>query len=470
MIRIFNQYVSIKSIVLVVAETLVVALCLICAATLRFWNDPSEFDAYVRLPGFAVQVFTVIAALQICFYYNDLYNLHAMRSRNELLITIGQSLGEACVLLGLIYFALPQLLIGRGVFFISMGLVSTLVFGIRVFVESAWPVAAPIQKILIIGAGELAATVSRELTSRQDLNVTVTGFFVADGDADTGVLRKTCYGEALACGVELQSVVREYGISRIIVALEERRQALPIRNLVRLRVEGLAVEDAQTVISALTGRVWLNTVHPSWFVFTDGFRRSRLMLAIKRVVDVSCATAGLMISLPLMGLIGLIVRLDSKGPIIYRQRRVGLHGRCFEVLKFRSMRVNAEAHNGAQWAQANDPRVTRVGKYLRKFRLDEFPQFVNVIRGDMSFVGPRPERPEFVEQLRKIIPYYDDRHSVRPGLTGWAQVQYKYGSTVDDACRKLEYDLFYLKNMSVTFDVAIIFYTVRTILSGHGGR
>jgi exopolysaccharide biosynthesis polyprenyl glycosylphosphotransferase len=188
------------------------------------------------------------------------------------------------------------------------------------------------------------------------------------------------------------------------------------------------------------------------------------------MLDLVVSVIGLLVSLPVMLLVALAVRLDSKGPIIYRQTRIGRRGRCFEVAKFRSMTNNAESENGAQWASENDPRVTRVGRFLRKYRLDELPQFFNVIRGEMSFVGPRPERPYFVEELRKTIPYYDERHSVRPGLTGWAQVQYSYGSSIEDAFNKLEYDLFYLKNMSLAFDFAIIFQTIRIVLGGRGGR
>jgi exopolysaccharide biosynthesis polyprenyl glycosylphosphotransferase len=187
------------------------------------------------------------------------------------------------------------------------------------------------------------------------------------------------------------------------------------------------------------------------------------------LVDLFCATVGLLLTLPVMAIVAVAIRLDSKGPVIYRQRRVGMRGKYFYVLKFRSMQTNAE-QDGVQWAAVDDPRVTTVGKYLRKFRLDELPQFINVLRGDMSFVGPRPERPEFVDKLQMQIPYYDERHSVRPGITGWAQVQYSYGASTEDAYRKLEYDLFYLKHMSIMFDIAIIFHTVRTMISGHGGR
>ena len=269
---------------------------------------------------------------------------------------------------------------------------------------------------------------------------------------------------------EMEAIARQCGISKIIVALEDRRGVLPTRELVTLRVQGVRVDDAPTALSALTGRISLRAVNPSWFVFSDGFHRSKWIDLLKRAVDLAAATIGLVVSMPIMIVVALLVRLESKGPMIFRQTRVGRMGKCFEVLKFRSMSVDAEKANGAQWASENDPRVTRIGRWLRKYRLDELPQFVNVIRGEMSFVGPRPERPYFVNELRKTIPYYDERHSVRPGLTGWAQVQYAYGSSIEDAFNKLEYDLFYLQNMSLTFDFAIIFQTIRIVFGGHGGR
>jgi sugar transferase (PEP-CTERM system associated) len=268
----------------------------------------------------------------------------------------------------------------------------------------------------------------------------------------------------------METIAKEREVSRIIVAMEDCRGTLPTRELVTLRVQGVRVDDAASALSGLTGRVSLRAVKPSWFVFSDGFHRSKWIDLLKRVLDLAAGAIGFAVSLPIMILVAVVIRLESKGPIIFRQTRVGRMGRCFEVLKLRSMNVDAEKANGAQWATENDPRVTRIGGFLRKYRLDELPQFVNVIRGEMSFVGPRPERPYFVEELRKTIPYYDERHSVRPGLTGWAQVQYAYGSSIEDAFNKLEYDLFYLQNMSLTFDLAIIIQTVRIVLGGRGGR
>jgi sugar transferase (PEP-CTERM system associated) len=339
----------------------------------------------------------------------------------------------------------------------------------RVVLDRAWQIAAPKQNIAILGTQEMAMNVARELTARDDLNVSLVGFIEArPGDSGPA---KTLFGHrVIGAAEELERLAPEHRIARIIVAMEDRRGRMPVRELVRLRVQGVRVEDAHTTMSSLTGRVWLESIHPSWFVFSEGFRRSPLNLAVKRALDLSFGIFGLILSLPIMVVVALAVKLDSKGPAIFRQERVGLGGRTFQVLKFRSMRVDAEQTSGAQWATKDDPRATRFGRFIRKFRLDELPQFLNVIRGEMSFVGPRPERPVFVDQLRKDISYYDERHSVRPGVTGWAQVQYQYGATVEDAYRKLEYDLFYLKNMSIFFDCVIVLKTIRIVLTGNGGR
>jgi exopolysaccharide biosynthesis polyprenyl glycosylphosphotransferase len=243
---------------------------------------------------------------------------------------------------------------------------------------------------------------------------------------------------------------------------------VPFEYLLKVRTRGVAVEDAHAVTTALTGRISLNAVRSSWFLFSEGFRRSRYQTAFKRLIDLALATVGLVLALPVMALTAVAVRLDSRGPALFRQRRLGLNGKPFELMKFRTMKEDAEADGVARWAEENDPRLTRIGGFLRKYRFDELPQFVNVIRGEMSFVGPRPERPEFVERLRETIPYYDQRHTLRPGITGWAQVCFPYGATEEDALRKLEYDLFYLKNVSILFDIAIVLQTAKIIFTGRG--
>lgn len=468
MFRIFNHYVSLKSLFMMLLESLIITLSLVFAAELRFWNRPSEFASYIAFPEFAVQLSIVVIVCLLCFYCNDLYNLTSGFTSVDSILRIEQALGTASLLLGLLYFLFPGLLLSRGVFLIGMLLAAGFLILGRKFLDSAWRLTAPVERVAILGTGPLAIDVARELAKRGDLNLKLEGFVSttepAPGDAPI-------FGfPVLGSTPNLEALALRCGLSRIIVALEDRRGALPTRQLVTLRVGGLRIDDAPTALSSLTGRVSLRAVRPSWFVFSEGFRRSRWHELLKRVLDLSAGLVGLLISLPVMAVVALAVRLDSKGPVIYRQTRVGRKNELFELLKFRSMRVDAEEQSGAQWASQNDPRVTRIGGFLRKYRFDELPQFVNVIRGDMSFVGPRPERPCFVETLREQIPYYDERHSARPGITGWAQVSYPYGSSVEDAAQKLEYDLFYLKNMSLTFDLAIIFQTIRIVLGGHGGR
>jgi sugar transferase (PEP-CTERM system associated) len=467
-LRIFSKYVSPKTLVLVFLEGGLIVLALICAVRIRFWDSTPGFSAYTSLPDFGIQAIVFAGTLQMCFYYGDLYNLKHTQLRNERLMALAQSLGVGCLLLGILYYVFPSLLLGRGVFFISMALVPAFIAVSRVGLDRIWQAAAPMENVAIMGTESLACTVATELAKRHDLSVRLRGFIDLRACA-TGSRETLMDQPILHPGQDLLALVERHEISRIIVALEDRRNALPVRDLVRLRVQGVRIEDAHSTISALTGREWLATVKPSWFVFSDGFQRSHTTVMLKRAIDLACGLGGLVITTPIILLLALAIRLDSKGPIIFRQTRVGLRGKCFQVLKFRTMRTDAEVA-GAQWATDNDPRATRLGRFLRRYRLDELPQFINVIRGEMSLVGPRPERPEFVEELRKQISYYDERHSVRPGITGWAQTQYRYGSSVEDAARKLEYDLFYLKNMSIFFDCTIILDTVGIMFSGSGGR
>jgi sugar transferase (PEP-CTERM system associated) len=335
----------------------------------------------------------------------------------------------------------------------------------RFGLERVWQLTVRKRKVVIVGQGALASAVADAMSSRADLGLELTGMIATSSrDKQTPTDRPT-----LGHIESLTEIVRDNEISQIVVALEDSRGAFPVRDLVRLRVQGVEIEDAHSALAALTGRVWLGAVRPSWFVFSGGFHRSALTNVTKRAIDLASSVVGLVISAPIMALVAIAIRLDSKGPVLYRQTRVGLGEKPFELLKFRSMRTDAETVSGAQWAVESDPRATRIGRFLRKYRLDELPQFINVLRGEMSLVGPRPERPVFVQQLREQIPFYDERHSVRPGVTGWAQVEYKYGSSIQDAYHKLEYDLFYLKNLSIMFDVVIVIRTVRIMLFG-GGR
>jgi len=323
-------------------------------------------------------------------------------------------------------------------------------------------------KVVIFGTKDRARLIAGEITRHGNLGFALEGFVAEKADAVIGELPD---GKPVIRGLdELSRIVQSQGISRIVVATEDRRGNLPVQELVRIRMLGVRVEDAHSFISTLTGRVWLDMVSPSWFLFSEGFRRSRFTEMWKRALDLLFAILGVIVSFPIMVLAAIAVLIESGWPFLYRQTRVGSGGKPFELIKFRSMRIDAEADGKARWAKENDDRTTRLGAFLRKYRIDELPQFINVIRGDMSFVGPRPERPVFVDQFREQIVYYDERHLIRPGITGWAQIQAPYGASLKDTINKLEYDLFYLKNMSFSFDCAIIFGTIRTVLIGRGAR
>jgi sugar transferase (PEP-CTERM system associated) len=462
-ISIFNQYVSVKSLLLIGLESVLIIVSLPMAAKLRFWNDPIEFLNCTSSPNFLFENFTVLLVLVTCCYYNDLYDLNAGDARGQEFVRLVQALGVGCVLLGLLYYMNPELLAGDGVLFIALVLAATAIGGMRVGLNLLWPLTSRERNVLILGDGETALTTARELERRADLNFRVVGF-VTPEITDCGQL----FGRPVLSGKrELCAIARDHGVSRIVVALEDSKRLLSAADLALLKTQGIQVEDAYSALAALTGRVWLHGVQHNSLIFS-GVKPPNSTLRLKRLVDLVYGLFGIVLSSPVMALVTVAIRLESKGPVLYRQARVGLGGKVFDVLKFRSMRVDAEAEKGAQWAQEDDPRVTRVGRFIRKYRLDELPQFFNVIRGEMSFVGPRPERPVFVQQLRELIPYYDERHSVRPGVTGWAQVEYAYGASIEDALRKLEYDLFYLKSLSMLFDIMIVVRTVRVVLLGSG--
>jgi sugar transferase (PEP-CTERM system associated) len=449
-----------------ILESLLIIASLVGAARLRFWGDPDSFGLYTNSPGFLLQILTVLVVLETCCYYNELYDFNVVNVRAAQLVRLAQALGAGCILLSVLYYFVPGLLLGRGVLVIGVGLVAGTTCAARAGLDRIWTSTAPENNVLILGNGDLALSVAREFERRSDLNFRVVGFLARESTASGELFGRPVFGGPTVLG----AVARDQRISRIVVALEDQRGALPARELVRLKVQGIEIEDAHSALAGLTGRVWLRAVRPSWFVFSDGFRRSSITAVAKRALDLALGLVGLIVFSPVMIVVAAAIRLDSRGPALYSQARVGLAGKVFNVLKFRSMHVDAEAQNEARWATKDDARITRLGRFLRKYRLDELPQFLNVIRGEMSFVGPRPERPCFVEQLREQIPFYDERHSIRPGVTGWAQVEYTYAATTEDAFQKLEYDLFYLKNMSIMFDMAIVFRTVRTVMFGIGSR
>ena len=462
MLRIFSQYVSRRTLFFLIADSLLMAASIPLAYRLRYANDLESFYYFTALPDFAYQVGAVVLCFQICAYYNELYNARADWSVSDQFFRLSQALGFGCFVLASLYFVSPALRIGRSPFALALVMILVSVTALRWAATSIWQRAAPTRNVAIVGSGPVAELIERELVGRRDLKVNVLGYF-ADGAAVEPEQNERVIGGAQ----ELEALARRGLVDRLVVVFENSRP-LPLDTLLRIRTRGVRIEDAQETVSGLTGRIPLETLRSPWFIFSEGFHRARYEMALKRLTDLACSLTGAVLTAPVMLVTAALVKSTSPGPALYRQRRVGLNGECFELMKFRTMKADAEADGVARWAEENDPRLTPVGGFLRKYRFDELPQFLNVLKGEMSFVGPRPERPEFVERLRGIEPLYDERHTLRPGITGWAQVCQPYTATEEDALRKLEYDLFYLKNLSVLFDLAIVFQTVKTVMWGRG--
>jgi sugar transferase (PEP-CTERM system associated) len=321
------------------------------------------------------------------------------------------------------------------------------------------------QRILIMGTGHLARAVATEIVRRPELGMTVCGF-LGDDPALIGV--SIVNPKVVGLHTDLNRITSQQPVRKIVVELLDRRGRLPVKELLDLKTRGVSIEDATSLYERLTGKVAVENLKASWLIFSKGFEVARLVTFEKNVLSLAVSTVLGLVFLPIVPLVATLIKLDSKGPVFHGQERVGRHGKVFKLWKFRSMRQDAEVASGPVWAGAGDSRVTRVGKYLRRTRLDELPQLYNVLKGDMSLVGPRPERPYFVDQLSETVPFYHVRHAVKPGVTGWAQINYRYGNSVEDAVEKQQYDLFYIKNMSVLLDTVIIFDTIKTVLLRKG--
>jgi sugar transferase (PEP-CTERM system associated) len=452
-----------RSVALVVFEALLIVLGVALGAFLRL-----GWDAEILLfheNGFR-KALLIAFVCQACLYYADLYELRVVSDRRELFIRIVQALSATSFLLGAIYFWFPSLVIGRGVFMASSILVLVFVAGWRLAFEWLTRTVAPRERLLLVGTGSAAVSLARELFERrQELGVEIVGFV----DPDPARVGAPVINPGVIGTIDdIPSITRARGVDRVVVSLGDARGKLPMEKLLEMKLDGVAFDHLASVYEELTGKIAVENLRPSWLIFSAGFKKSRLVQSAKRLIDIVASLVGLVLAAPLMAVVALAVKWTSPGPVVYRQKRVGQHGRVFTVLKFRSMRQDAEVGTGAVWAKANDDRVTPIGRFLRRTRLDEMPQLFNVLVGDMSLVGPRPERPEFVRQLTEQIPFYGQRHIIRPGLTGWAQVRYTYGSSVEDALEKLQYDLFYIKNLSIPLDLFIIFSTIKTVLLRRG--
>lgn len=400
---------------------------------------------------------------QLCLYYADVYEFGITADRRELLARILKALGGSLMILAALYFQFPKLVIGHGVVSMAALLAVALVIGWRLAFVWMAKSLAPRKRLLIIGTSPTAISFARELEGRDELGVEIVGFVDPDASASG-----TSAARVIGSIEDIPAIVRARSVDRVVVSLADARGKLPMSTLLQMKLDGVTFDHLASVYEEYTGKIAVENLRPSWLIFADGFRKSRGHAIVKRVTDVCFAAAALIVLFPVLLLVALAVRLTSQGPILYHQRRVGQNGQLFYVHKFRSMLADAEATTGAVWAKKGDARITPLGGFMRRSRLDELPQLWNILCGHMSVVGPRPERPEFVGALRQQIPFYAQRHVVKPGLTGWAQVRYTYGASVEDAMEKLQYDLFYIKHMSIALDVLIMLATVKTVLLRKG--
>jgi len=457
LIRLFNVYYPVRTLILLIGEALIVWTSFLLGAVYELREDSYLVLNY---EGGYLKILAITVLVLLCSHWLDLYDTARLNTKGELYFRLLMVPGVLAFILAGVAYVRPNYLLGRNSAEIGLLILTFALIGWRL--GFTWLVQLPIlvERVYVLGTGERAQRVVQGLRQNPDLGVEIASW--------TGKMEGAITRDSVAA--HLMDIVHRQKVHRVIVAMPDRRGTIPMKELLDLRMKGVKIEEATTWLEKISGKIEVENLYPSWLVFGEGFRRSTPFIIVRRALSIVISLIGLVLALPLLPLIVLAIRLDSRGPVFYTQRRVGKGGRTFKVVKFRTMRQDAEAANGAQWAGNNDPRVTRVGKFLRSSRLDEIPQLWCVLKGDMAFVGPRPERPEFIEWLSNQIPYYSVRHMVRPGITGWAQVKYKYGSTVADAREKLQYDLFYIKNASIGLDLLIMFQTVKTVLLRRGAQ
>ena len=438
------------------------ALLITCVLTLQLHNLAVAPES---LAFFLGQAFVVAVTFQMFLHLRNGYEFGTKPWEPRFIFGLGQAVLLACAVLSMIHVITPNLSIGRERFAFMLLLVSAVLaiwhFSLRMY----FGVSSRRSKILIMGTGPLARSLATEILRHREYGLQVCGF-VDDDPALVGV--SIVNPKVLGLSKELRRIVSDNDVDEVVVELQDRRGRLPVDELLSLKTRGVRVQEATSLYERVTGKISIENLKPSWMLFGDGFEVSRSVLIGKQIVSFSVSLLLLVLFLPLFPLIALLIKLDSPGPVFFRQERVGEDGKVFTLWKFRSMRKDAERNTGPVWAKAQDSRVTRVGKYLRRTRLDEVPQLFNVLKGDMSLVGPRPERPNFVDELSKTIPFYYLRHSVKPGVTGWAQINYGYGNSVEDAVEKLQYDLFYIKNVSWALDLLVLLHTIKTVLVRKG--
>ena len=465
MLKIFKQYYPIRNIIFFICEGLVIFVSIFLASLLVSSHTTIYLDLLMGL-----KIFLVTLICQLFLYYNDLYDFQVADTIPEISIRLLQALGFTAIVLAFVYLLFPMMGLGQVTFCVSVLLVLIFIIGWRILFLMILRKGYFNENIIILGSSEFAVNIFEEIDSKIDCGYTVSAVIPdKDGELpDNHSFKDKLFVQESSDN--LCETAMAIGVRKIVVALKEKRGSFPTKELMHCRMAGIEILEGNTFYEKLTGKLLVKKINPSWLIFSDGFRKSKLRTFLKRIEDLVVSISALVLLTPVCVLVSIVIKLDSKGPVLFSQDRVGKNKKEFMVHKFRSMVDDAEKLSGPVWAQDNDNRITRVGRCVRKFRIDELPQFWDVFIGNMSIVGPRPERKHFTDELEEIIPYYSQRFVVKPGITGWAQVSYDYGASVEDAVEKLNYDLFYVKNMSIMFDIVIILRTIKTVIFGKGAR
>jgi len=462
MIRLFKHYVPHAVLFLGLLDVALLIAAAEIAYSIRLHQLGSIVEPIVdRLP----QLFTFAVSLETAMIAVGVYGADALQSLRRAIARILVAISLGIIFLSVLFFLSPAITFWRSNLFYAMGISAVSLIAIRILLGKMLGSHVFKRRVVVLGAGPRAARL-KALQQQPGSAFVVVGY-VSMSEANR-VIPEAIARDAI---YNLADHVVLLNASEVVLALEERRNALPLKDLLRIKTTGVHVNDISTFLERETGRVDLQSVNPSWLIFSDGFSSGRMLSGVfKRLFDITASLILLVLAGPIILLTALAVKLESKGPAFYRQRRVGLYGVGFDCLKLRSMRQDAEVAGQAVWAEKDDPRITRVGRFIRKVRIDELPQCWSVLKGEMSFVGPRPERPQFVEDLEQQLPYYAERHMVKPGITGWAQINYPYGASIEDSRQKLEYDLYYAKNYSPFLDLLILLQTIRVVLWPEGAR
>jgi sugar transferase (PEP-CTERM system associated) len=447
--------------ILMLGDILFAFFALCVASSLRFW--PSVY-AHPMVSQEGTKSFVLIAVFIFSSFLIEIYTNEIKRGRKEIIIRVYSALAVSFLILSALYYMLPDIMFGRRILFLSLIVFGALQMAWHIGYTSCLNIPGMAKRVLILGTGPLARQIGEIIASTNHRHL-LSGYVSLESES---VLVPS--GAILGNIKGLVETVKEEKVHKLVVSLAERRGIFPLEDVLNCKFNGVEVIDAPSFYEELTGKLLLENMNPSSFIFCQGFKLNAPLRVYKRVFDVFFSVITIILVAPLIPLIALMIKLDSRGPVFFRQLRVGAKEKQFVLYKFRTMREDAESTTGAVWSQKNDPRITRIGRFLRKARLDEIPQLYNVLRGDMSFIGPRPERPEFIEALKELIPYYSERHFVKPGITGWAQVKYSYGSSIEDTIEKLRYDLFYIKHVSLFFDLLIIMETIKVVMFGRGAR